>query len=166
LLLLAGLSSHLSTTQTVDNFDMSSLLSVSSVPAKRNNASVPIVEAKSALLMDLGSGVILYKKNPDQRLPMASLTKIMTAVLILENHSLDEVVTIEENYGNYKELGVRIWLQQYEKITVESLLTALLVRSAGDAAMALAQYHSGTVEDFVDEMNEKATILNLKNKWN
>jgi D-alanyl-D-alanine carboxypeptidase len=162
LFLIAGItSSPISSGLTADKFDEYDLLNVSSIPSKRLRDTEPIIEAKSALLMDLDTGILLYKKNPYEPMPMASLTKIMTAALILESHSLDEVVTIEDDYGKYKELGVRIWLHQYEKITVENLLTALLVRSAGDAAMALAQYHSGSVEDFVEEMNKKAKELNL-----
>ncbi len=166
LLLLANLSAGtMVPVQTPEsNFDPVSLLSVNRVPVKKNSAIQPEIEAKSAIAMDLDSGVILYEKNIREQLPMASLTKIMTAILILESHDLSEVVTIEENYGNLKEdeVGVRIWLRQYEKITVENLLISLLVRSAGDSALALATYHSGSVEAFIDEMNAKAKILNLK----
>jgi D-alanyl-D-alanine carboxypeptidase (penicillin-binding protein 5/6) len=162
LLLITGLASApISSVIPTESFSEYDLLNVSPVPRKRLRATEPVIEARSALLMDLDTGILLYKKNPYEPMPMASLTKIMTAIIILESHRLDEVVTIEENYGNYKELGVRIWLHQYEKITVDNLLTALLVRSAGDAAMALAKYHSGSVEDFVGEMNEKAKELNL-----
>lgn len=166
LLLLANLSagSMMPEVGSITNFDPVSLLSVSRVPVKSNDAIQPEIDAKSAIAMDLDSGVILFERNARDQLPMASLTKIMTAILILESHSLSEVVTIEDNYGNLKEdeIGVRIWLRQYEKITVENLLISLLVRSAGDSALALATYHSGSVEAFVDEMNEKAKILNLK----
>ena len=164
LLLLASLNTApLSATQTADSFDVNDLLSVESIPAKKNGAIEPVIEAKAGLLMDLDSGVILYKKNHLQRLPIASLTKIMSAILILESHSLNEVVMVEDNFSDVGELGVRIWLHQYEKITVENLLIGLLVRSAGDAAITLAKYHSGSVEDFVDEMNERAKMLNLQN---
>lgn len=139
------------------------LLAVYPIPRKKEEAVAPVINSKSALLLDVNSGVTLYEKNQYEKLPMASLTKIMTAVVILESHELDEVVTVEENFSNYGEVGVRMWLQQYEKMTVENLLTALLVRSAGDAAVALAQYHSGSVDDFVVEMNERAKALNLIN---
>ena len=94
---------------------------------------------------------------------MASLTKIMTAVIILENHKLDEVVTTQNTFQGLE--GVRIGLYKYEKVTVGDLLTALLIRSAGDAAIALATYHSGSVEDFVSEMNQRAGQLNLKKTY-
>lgn len=133
------------------------------IPVKDPNAIKPVAEAKGILLMDVDTGIVMFEKNLDQRLPMASLTKIMTAVIILDSHSLDEVVTVEDNFNNMGELGVRMWLQQYEKITVGDLLIGLLVPSAGDAAIALATYHSGSVKDFINEMNEKAKILNLRN---
>jgi len=109
--------------------------------------------------MDVDTGAVLYEKDSQTALPMASLTKIMTAILILENHDLSEVVTVEADFS--QELGVRIWLYQNEKITVGNLLIALLVRSAGDAALALANFHSGSVEAFVSEMNAKLSELNL-----
>jgi len=163
LLLLASLNSAPLTAVAPDAFDVTDLLKVESIPVKNNMAIEPVIEAKAALLMDLDTGMVLYKKNSRQRLPIASLTKIMTAVLILDSHSMDEVVKVEDNFNSAEELGVRMWLQQYEKITVENLLIGLLVPSAGDAAMALAQYHSGSEEEFIKEMNEKAKKLNLKN---
>lgn len=165
LLLLANISAgSMPVVDSISDFDPVSLLYVNPVPVMSNNTIQPQIEAKSAIAMDLDSGVILFEKNMREQLPMASLTKIMAAILILESHDLSEVVTVEDNYGNLKadEVGVRIWLRQYEKMTVENLLISLLVRSAGDSALALATYHSGSVEAFVDEMNERAKILNLK----
>ena len=149
----------------VSSFNNADLLSVSRVPVKKNESISPSIEAKAGLIMDVDSGVILYEKSAREKLPIASLTKIMTAILILESHALHEVVTVEENYAAMPEdeIGVKIWLRQYEKMTVGNLLIALLVRSAGDAAFALADYHNGSVEKFVEEMNEKAKTLNLKN---
>ena len=120
----------------VEDFDETTLLELSPIPALKDETLAPEIEAKSALVMDYGTGTLLYEKNIHERLPMASLTKIMTAIIILENHDLDEVVTIQSDLSG--QLGVRIWLRQYEKMTVGSLLKALLVRSAGDAAIALA----------------------------
>jgi serine-type D-Ala-D-Ala carboxypeptidase (penicillin-binding protein 5/6) len=151
----------LSAVKPVEDFDMADLLSVSSIPTKIDMASQPVPDAKAALLMDMGTGMVLYQKNAYARLPMASLTKIMTAIIILENHSLDEIVTVKDDF-NGTDLGVKMWLRQYEKMTVENLLISLLVPSAGDAAMALAEYHSGSVEKFVKAMNEKAKMLNLR----
>lgn len=153
----------ISSVTTADSFDAYDLLTVESIPHKTNETVGPVIEAKSAVLMDMDSGVLLYDKNAYQQLPMASLTKIMTALIILESHSLNEIVIIEDNFNEMEELGVRIWLHQYEKITVENLLIGLLVRSAGDAALALAKHHSGSVQGFVNEMNERAKELNLLN---
>jgi len=139
-----------------------SSLEVAIIPENKNK-SLPLVEAQAALVMDVESGLILYQKNPNSPRPMASLTKIMTAILILENHRSGEVVTVQDDFTQYPELGVRLWLHQYEKITIDDLLIGLLVPSAGDAALALAQYHSGSSEKFVDEMNAKAATLGLKN---
>ena len=133
------------------------------IPQKMEGSVAPIVSARSAMLMDVDTGIVLYQKNPEERMPMASLTKIMTAILILDSHKLSEVVTVQDDFSEFKELGVRIWLQQYEKITVGDLLIGLLVPSAGDVAMALAKYHSGSVEKFVEEMNAKAYELRLSN---
>jgi len=143
------------------SFDETSLLELSPIPALKHEAIKPEIESKSALIMDYDTGILLYEKNIHEELPMASLTKIMTAILILENHDLWEVVTVQSDFSELA--GVRIWLRYNEQMTVENLLKALLIRSAGDAAIALADYHSGSVEDFVKEMNERAKELNLVN---
>ncbi|MBU0577766.1 D-alanyl-D-alanine carboxypeptidase [Patescibacteria group bacterium] len=168
LLLLANMSTGTlvpDTVQIQNNFNNADLLEVHLVPVKDIDEIEPVIEAVAALVMDMDSGVILYEKDIYTPLPMASLTKIMTAILILESHDLSEVVTVNGNYGamTEDEIGVRIWLRQYEKITVGNLLTALLVPSAGDAALALAEYHSGSVEEFIREMNKKTVVLNLEN---
>jgi len=161
LIILASLNSgvDLGVPEVIENFDETSLLELNPLPFLRDESLAPDIGAKAGLIMDYDTGVLLYKKNIHERLPMASLTKIMTAILILENHDLDEVVTVQSELDGI--LGVRIWLRQYEKMTVGSLLQALLIRSAGDAAIALAEYHSGTVNNFVDDMNERARELNL-----
>lgn len=163
LFILASLSSapvgDLANTYETVNFQESDLLTLSPIPTLQHEALQPEVEAKAALVMDYETGLLLYQKNIDESLPMASLTKIMTAVLILENHDLNEVVTVSSDFAGLQ--GVRIWIRQGEKLRVGDLLKALLIRSAGDAAIALAEYHSGTVEAFVDEMNRRAEKLNL-----
>jgi serine-type D-Ala-D-Ala carboxypeptidase (penicillin-binding protein 5/6) len=141
-------------------FDPVSLLRVEPIPSKNPEALAPQIEAKSALLMDVGTGIALFQKDAYTRMPMASLTKIMTATIILESHRLDEVVTVKDDF-NRVDVGARVWLQQNEKLTVGDLLMALLIPSAGDAAITLAEYHSGTVEKFVAEMNAKAQQLHM-----
>ncbi|MDH5596688.1 MAG: D-alanyl-D-alanine carboxypeptidase [Candidatus Peregrinibacteria bacterium] len=144
---------------SVDDFQPMELLELSPIPRLKSSAIAPDIGAKAAILMDYDTGLVLYKKNSDEQMAMASLTKIMTAIIILENHALDEVVTVGSNFSGIE--GVKIWIRQYEQLYVEDLLKALLIRSAGDAAMALAEYHSGSVEAFVEEMNERARTLNL-----
>lgn len=166
LLLIAGLNTApVSTTSTVDQFDMATLLNIKPIPITKEEAKKPYIGARASLVMDVDTGIVLYQKSPLKRLPMASLTKIMTAILILESHSLNEVVTVKDNFNKMteNEIGVKIWLKQNEKITVKNLLIGLLVRSGGDAAIALAKHHSETVDDFVKEMNKKAKTLNLTN---
>jgi len=141
------------------DFQPASLLELSPIPKLKSEAIAPEIGAKAAILMDYDTGLILYEKNIDEPMAMASLTKIMTAIIILENHALDEVVTVGSDFSGV--LGVKIWIRQHEQLYVEDLLKALLIRSAGDAAMALAEYHSGSVEAFVKEMNERARELNL-----
>ena len=103
----------------------------------------------------------VFGKNQMVPVPMASTTKVMTALIILENHDLDEVVTISRG-SNYTE-GSTMSLIEGEKITVEALLYGLLLKSGNDSAIALAKYHSGSVLAFVDEMNIRADELFLKN---
>jgi serine-type D-Ala-D-Ala carboxypeptidase (penicillin-binding protein 5/6) len=140
-------------------FQETSLLKLSPIPIKKKEAISPVIKAKAALVMDVDTGIVLYKKNQHTSLPMASLTKIMTAVLILESHNPDEIVIVQKSYDNVP--GVRIGLRKGERITVGSLLIGLLVRSGGDAALALAEYHSGSETVFVEAMNQKAKKLNL-----
>jgi len=161
LIILASLNSgaDFGVSETIENFDEVNLIEVNPIPVLKHESLAPDIKAKSALIMDYNTGLLLYEKNIHDRLPMASLTKIMVAIIILEEHDLDEVVTVESKID--QEVGVRIWLRQYEKMTVENLLQALLIPSAGDAAIALAEYHSGSVDAFVDVMNKRAKELNL-----
>ncbi len=94
------------------------------------------------LAMDLDSGKILLEKNPDRVQNIASLTKIMTTLVILANHEMDEVVTVPR--AAVKAGGAGIELYQYEKMTVKTLLEAALIPSANDAAVSLAIHHSDT----------------------
>ena len=163
LLLLASLSSPnmgaMDDATSSTFFNEADLLEISPIPTLKDGALEPDIKAKSALIMDYNTGIILYGKNVDAEVPMASLTKIMTAVLILENHSLSDVVTVPSGYNGLE--GVRIWLKKGEQLTVSDLLKALLIPSAGDAALTLAEYDSGTVEEFVKKMNHRAKELNL-----
>ena len=119
------------------------------------------LSAISYLSVDVDSNMTLYEKNAEAPLPMASLTKIMTALLILENHDIREIATVPES-AIYT-VGSKIWLHARERISVYNLLKGLLIPSGNDAAIALAVFHSGSVEAFVDEMNERAKSLRMTN---
>lgn len=125
----------------------------------------PQIRAASAILADLGTGRALYESDPDQRRPIASVTKIMTALLVLERTDPANVVTVSpEAAAGRTGAGIsQLGLVAGERITVEDLLYALLLQSANDAAIALAEHVSGTVEAFVAEMNRHASRLGLRN---
>ncbi len=103
---------------------------------------------------------IIYDKNADKRHPMASTTKIMTTLVVLEHCNLNEPVTVSEDAAGTE--GSSLYLKGGEVITVENLLYALMLASANDVATALAIHTAGSVEAFADLMNEKAYSLNLK----
>lgn len=117
------------------------------------------VSAASALLMEAGSGKILYAKDADTRRPMASTTKIMTGLLVAENLDLSQTLRIPKAAVGVE--GSSVYLYENEELTVEDLLYALLLESANDAAVALALELSGSVEAFAARMNARAQELGL-----
>ena len=136
------------------------LIDFSPVPQLVESRPAPVVGAKAAIVLDLNSGKVLFDKNMDERKPIASLTKMMTAVIARENFALDETVTVSENAASQPPAKINLKLN--EQITVENLLYAILIRSGNDAAVALAE-HFGGIEIFSEKMNAKAVKLNLKN---
>jgi D-alanyl-D-alanine carboxypeptidase len=119
----------------------------------------PTVSARSAVLLDAESGQILYGKDEHTRRGMASTTKIMTALIALEQADLDDTVIVAPEACGVE--GSSIYLFPEEEITMEALLYALMLQSANDAAEAIAYAVSGSIEDFVALMNEKADALGL-----
>jgi len=121
----------------------------------------PKILAESAILTDAVTGQILYAKNIHVTRPMASTTKIMTAIIVLENCDLNEIVTASENAAKtpYTSLNLR----PGEQVKVKDLLNALMIRSANDAAVALAEHVGGTVSGFAQMMNDKAKQIGAKN---
>ncbi len=119
----------------------------------------PTVSAKSAVLMDAKSGQILYGKDENTRRGMASTTKIMTALVALEHANLDDIVIVAPEACGVE--GSSVYLFPEEEITMETLLYALMLQSANDAAEAIAYAVSGSIEAFVELMNEKADALGL-----
>ena len=119
----------------------------------------PAVSARSAVLIDAKSGTVLYGKDENTRRGMASTTKIMTALVALENASLTDVITVAPEACGVE--GSSVYLSPGERITMEALLYALMLQSANDAAEAIAYAVSGSIEGFVALMNEKADALGL-----
>ena len=130
-------------------------------PPPLSDAVPPATTAKAMALLDADSGTLLAEKSADEHLPMASTTKIMTALVVLDHLPLDRVVTVSPEAVGIE--GSSVYLYAGEQITVETLLYALLLSSANDAAVALAIETAGSVADFAALMNEKATALELKN---
>ena len=125
----------------------------------------PKVRARAAILEDLDTGEVLFSSHPDDRRPVASLTKLMTALLVLRMERPSDVVTVGPDAAaqGAQVLGVsELGLKAGERISVAHLLYALLLQSANDAAVALADQVSGSVSAFVDDMAKEATRLGLR----
>ena len=137
------------------------LFSFLTIYASSSVASTLKVSARAGVLYEPETDSFLFAKNADVRLPMASTTKIMTAVISIENASLAELVEIDEEAVGIE--GSSAYLKSGDVLTVEELLYALLLSSANDAAAALAYHISGSIEAFADLMNEKADELGLTN---
>ncbi len=117
--------------------------------------------AKSTIVMDLDSGRILYEKNAEQRRLIASITKIMTAIVAIEEGDLTEKITVgEEVLSMY---GTNIYVEVGEKMKLRDLLYGLLLRSGNDASVVIAKAIAGSEEKFVDMMNQKAKEIGMKN---
>ena len=132
--------------------------------ANNDNSNINI-SSKSAILMDVGSGQVLYEKNAHEKLPPASVTKVMTMLLICEaldsgKIKIDDQVQVSEIASSMG--GSQIFLEPGESQTVDTLLKGIAVASANDACVAMAEYIAGSVESFVDMMNSKAKDLNMK----
>jgi len=136
------------------------LVMTSAVPAASAAAPPgPEVSARSAALLDADSGRLLYEKDARRRMSIASVTKIMTAIVAIEHGNLSEKVTVSSRAEGVE--GSSIYLQAGERIPLEHLLYGLMLRSGNDAAVAIAEHVGGSVEGFVYMMNEKAEYLGL-----
>ncbi len=123
--------------------------------------SVPALSAKSAILVDAESGRVLLEQNGYSRLPMASTTKIMTALTALENMDCGTEITVSDAAVGIE--GSSIYLYAGEKLTLEQLLYAILLESANDAAAAVAIAVGGSIEGFAELMNQTADKIGLEN---
>jgi D-alanyl-D-alanine carboxypeptidase (penicillin-binding protein 5/6) len=120
-------------------------------------AEPPQVTARAAVVLDQATGRILFSKNAYEQLPMASTTKIMTAVLAIESGRLSETVTVSEQAALVE--GSSVELEAGEEKTLEELLYGLILRSGNDAAVAIAEFLAGSVEEFAERMTERAHQL-------
>ena len=128
--------------------------------------SASLVNAKSAILMEPVSGTVLYEFNPDERLRIASVTKTMTMLLIMEaidsgKISYTDMVSTSEHAASMG--GSQVFLEAGEQMSVDDMLKAIAISSGNDAAVAMAEFVAGSEEAFVEMMNKKATALGCEN---
>ncbi len=119
----------------------------------------PVLQGDAALVFDLESNTVVFAEEPLKTISIASLTKLMTALIILENHDLSEVVKVDHTGYSLPVGGVTV--PQGTEITVSELLHALLIKSSNDVAYILAHYDAGSIEGFVAKMNERAIDLGM-----
>ena len=126
----------------------------------------PVINSPTAVLLDASSGQILWEKSSEEKRHMASMTKIMTLIILLEalqdgKFTLEDKVTVSEEAK--RQGGSQIWLEMGEMMSVKDLLYSLSVGSANDSAVAMAEFHSGSEAAFVEKMNAKALEMGLVN---
>ncbi|MCX7715514.1 MAG: D-alanyl-D-alanine carboxypeptidase [Clostridia bacterium] len=144
-------------------FCVCSIVLASSVTAFAENLDI---SAKSAVLMEASTGKILYEKNPDERLPIASVTKVMTMLLIMEaldsgRIQMDEIVTASERAKSMG--GSTMFLEAGEQLKVYDMLKGIAVASANDGCVAMAEHIAGSEAAFVNMMNQRAKELGMVN---
>jgi serine-type D-Ala-D-Ala carboxypeptidase (penicillin-binding protein 5/6) len=135
-------------------------ISIQPCSASLSKGDDPFPDAAASYLI-LVNGKTLWAHEPDRKLPIASITKIMTTLIVLEHCKPDEIVTIGKNVE--KETGTRLGLKTGQKLKVSDLLSAVLIKSACDACVALAEHVGGDEERFVEMMNKRASELGLSN---
>lgn len=134
------------------------LLNINLVQAQ----TIPSLLSESAILIDSNSGTILFEKNSNKKMYPASLTKIMTAIIAIESGDLSDVIKVDDDTP-YEIYGSHIALEPGEILTLKDLLYALMLPSANDAAAVIAKHYGGSIEEFVEQMNEKAKELGAHN---
>lgn len=140
--------------------------SVQSGQEDNPNQGTVDIRSKSVILLEQSTGEVLYSYNPDEQYPPASITKIMTLLLVMEaidagKITVDDMVTCSQHAADMG--GSQIWLEPNEQMSVHDLLKATAVSSANDAATCLAEYVAGSEEAFVAMMNQRAQELGMKN---
>ncbi len=139
-----------------------------SLPVDLGDIAAPEVSCRSAILMEETSGAVLYEKNADEALPPASVTKVMTLLLVMEAIESGKVAytdTVSASANACSMGGSQIYLEEGEEMSVKDLLKSVIIASANDAAVALAEHISGSEEAFVAQMNKKAEALGMKSTF-
>ena len=131
------------------------------LPVRDFNISEPALEAKAAVLFDVRSGRSLYSKNPNQRLPIASITKLMSAVVVLDNLNLNDIFTVPAEDINVDGKGADFY--KNEQLLGTDLFKMMLIKSSNDAALVFATAAQKAGIDFVAKMNEKAQAIGMAN---
>lgn len=167
IVLIFSLSLNLSAVTVSSECDISDIdVPIDAALTDATVGTVLDIKAKSAILIEVNTGEILYEQNSDQSLPPASITKIMSLLLVMEaidsgKFSTEDVITASEHAAGMG--GSQIWLEPGESMTVDDLLKASVIASANDAMVALAEAVSGSEEGFVQKMNERAEQLGMSN---
>lgn len=156
----AGNAENVGTTDTTGTADSADTAVPTGVAPSDNWPLGPGITSEGAILMDSATGAVLYDKNSHQRLYPASITKVMTVLLVLENSSLDEVVTFSHDAVFNIEAGSNhIGMTEGEQLTMEQCLYGILLESANEVSYAVAEHVGGTYDNFINMMNEKAREL-------
>jgi len=143
----------------IDNVDINGIEDV--IETASEATSEPKINSRYAVVIDRNSKAILYGKNENMKTKMASTTKIMTSLIVIENTNLNNIVEISGKAAGTG--GSRLKIKKGDKITVKDLLYGLMLRSGNDAAVALAEYVAGSIENFATLMNQKAKEIGLEN---
>lgn len=128
-----------------------------STTTKKGTDKPPAVASEAAVLIDSKTGQVVYEKNPDERLYPASITKILTGIIAIEQGNLNDIVTTSKKARNVE--GTRVYLAEGEQVRMEDLLFGLLMNSGNDAAIAIAEHMDGSTEKFAERMNKFAASI-------
>lgn len=161
--LLVSITMLLPHSYSTNVLDLNTIQATQNTSASENNQNLTLA-TPSAILMEATTGTIIYEKNSHERLRPASITKIMTLILIFEaiengNISKTDTVTVSEHAASMG--GSQVYLEPGEEQTVEDLLKCISIASANDACVAMAEFIAGSEEAFVDKMNQKAAELQM-----
>lgn len=145
----------------IDNIEDKINIETALKEVSSNTSNIPSINSRAAVVIDRNSNTVLYGKNENGIRKMASTTKIMTSIIVIENSNLSDIVTVSKKAAGTG--GSRLGLKTNDKISVNNLLYGLMLCSGNDAAVCLAEYVGGSAEGFAELMNQKATSLGLKN---